>query len=448
MLHVFNADTGAELWSYIPSFVIPNLNGLSKISGFTHKYFVDGTPAVGDVDMKNTVGANGNGTDWRTIVVGGLGKGGNGFYALDVTNPSAGSESAAASKVLWEFPNSATQGTYGSMVGYSFGKPIIVKTAASGWVVLVTSGYNNGDSTGGDGQGYLFVLNARTGAVIKAISTGVGSASSPSGLTYISAYVENADVDNTTDYVYGGDLLGNVWRFDLSDSNTNRWSVTKLASLVDAAGNAQPVTTSPELAKISTPSGFKRMVYVGTGRYLGNSDVPGSVSTQTMYGLVDDTTTTPLISPLRSSLQAQTFVTSTPTSRTASANTVDYATKGGWYIDLPSTGERINTDPTVGNSVLAFVTNIPSSDSCVPGGSSWIYFLDFKTGGKVDDPAAYSSTYLGNSLGSRPVLIQLPSGAIKALVRQSDASTNVLSTPSATPIGGVRRVSWREIPDA
>lgn len=445
MLHAFNAATGDERWAYIPSFVIPKLNGLTKTSGFAHRYFVDGTPVAGDVDMQNTSGANGNSNDWRTILVGGLGKGGAGFYALDVTNPVMANESALASKVLWEFPNASTSTTYKVNVGYSFGKPVIVKTASAGWVVLVTSGYNNGDDTGGDGKGYLFVLNPSNGNVIKTISTGVGTNTSPSGLAQIAAYVENADVDNTTDFVYGGDLLGNVWRFDLTGS-INSWGVARLATLTDASSNPQPVTTAPELARISTPSGFKRMVYVGTGKYLGTSDVPAGTATQSMYGLVDNGAATPLISPLRSNLQAQSYQTNTTTARTASTNIVDYATKKGWYIDMTLPGERINTDPALGNSVLAFVTNIPSSDQCVPGGTSWLHFLDFRTGGKIDDPTAYSSTYLGNSLGSRPVLIQLPSGAIKAIVRQSDASTSVVGAPTDTPISGIRRVNWREIP--
>lgn len=465
MLHAFDAGTGAEKWAYIPKLVFANLNGLTKKTGFAHQYFVDSTPAVTDVDFKQTNGATGSGTDWRTILVGGLGKGGRGYYALDVTNPVPASEADAAAKVLWEFPNDGNKDThigntstptYSQIMGYSFGKPIVVKTAAEGWVVLIPSGYNNAT-----GQGYLIVLNARTGAVIKVIDTpSAGTADNPSGLAHISGYVENSDVDNTVDYVYGGDLLGNVWRFDLTAANTNSWSVVKLATLVDAAGTAQPVTTAPDLAKIDIGNfTFKRMVYVGTGQYLGDSDVPGTVGakasatqTQTMYALVDDQTNTPLISPLRANLQEQTFTTAGDgLTRTVSSTEFSYAggsAKKGWYIDLPVTGERINTDPAIGIGVLTFVTNIPGDDPCEPGGSSWVNSVDYRTGGFVVSPGiTHSSTYLGKVLGSRVVLIKLESGSVKGLIRKSDANTETTEIPGTPPSGSMKRVSWRELAD-
>ncbi len=139
-------------------------------------------------------------------------------------------------------------------------------------------------------------MNPRTGAVIRRIDTGVGTTSSPAGLTKISGYVENADLDNTVTYVYGGDLLGNVWRFDLTDASSSNWSVTKLAALVDSTGIAQPVTVEPELATITISGADYRFVYVGTGQYLGTSDV-STTQTQTMYGLIDNLTATPLMSP-------------------------------------------------------------------------------------------------------------------------------------------------------
>ena len=133
-------------------------------------------------------------------------------------------------------------------IGYTYGKPVIVKTKAHGWVALVTSGYNNGtdtpadgtNGTGGDGSGYLFVLNARTGALLHVFDTKAGSAASPSGLAYISAYVENPQLDNTVQYVYGGDLLGNVWRFDLNNASTSSWRLQKLTALVNGSGQVQP----------------------------------------------------------------------------------------------------------------------------------------------------------------------------------------------------------------
>lgn len=470
MLHAFNATTGAEEWSFIPNLVMGSLNNLSSKATFTHKYYVDGTPVSGDVDFQNVSGATGSGTDWRTILVGGLGKGGRGYYALDVTTPIASSEAAVASKVLWEFPNSITNATARANaianMGYSFGKPIIVKTKAEGWVILVTSGYNNGTNagdSGGDGLGHLYVINPKTGDLIKDIpTTGCNSTptSTPCGLAQISAYVENWTVDNETDYVYGGDLSGNVWRFNLSGNNKTSWAVSKLAVLKDASSAVQPITTAPELSKISIGGSDKRFVYVGTGQYLGDSDVPcppagcppgktqnaHAVQTQTMYALIDDLSST-LTEPVRNVLQQQTLTTApSGTQRTISNNSVDFATKKGWYIDLPSTGERVNTDPTLASGALIFTSNIPETTVCVPGGSSWLYFIDYKTGGLVSgSTVSWSGSSMGQTLASRPVVIQLPSGKIVVLIRKSDATTAKEDAPLPMGSSGSKRVSWREI---
>lgn len=474
MLHMFLAADGAESWAYVPNLLFnmrdasypaaSTLNMLSRRSGYNHKYYVDATPVVGDVDFSNTEGVSGNpDPDWRTILVGGLGKGGRGYYALDVTTATATSEANAASKVLWEFPNSATDATLKLNIGFTYGKPIIVKTAAYGWVVLVTSGYNNGTDSGGTGIGYLWVLDAKTGDVLNTISTTVGSAADPSGLAFIAAYVENGNIDNTTDYVYGGDLKGNVWRFDLTDaSGTITYTVKRLAILKDAAGNTQPITTTPELSKISVGGTDKRFVYVGTGRYLGDIDVDTN-GAQSMYGLIDDLTApsgiTPVIPDLtRASLQVQTFLTTSATERTVSATAVDFATKKGWYIDLPGCAvlsgascsegsERVNTDPVLVLGALIFSSNIPSdNDECSPGGSSWLTVLDYKSGGFLTgSTVSWSSTFLGNALASRPVPIKLPSGAVKVLVRKSDETIVVPPVPLPSSSTSGTRVSWKEV---
>ena len=460
MLHAFNAATGAEAWAYVPNLLIPSLANLSLRPGFSHKFYVDGTPTVADVDFNRTGGVVNNAAgDWRTLLVGGLNKGGYGYYALDVSAGPPADEAAAAANVLWEFPNSATAGQVVANLGYSFGKPIIAKTADQGWVVLVTSGYNNsrtvnvgGVNFTGDGNGHLFVLNAKTGALIEDIPTrvgniAVGNNASPSGLAAISGYVESADVDNTVTQVYGGDLIGNVWRFDLTGPS-NGWNVRRLAELVDGAGNAQPVTTAPELASILEGNNVFRFVYVGTGRYLGDSDVV-SVATQTMYGLIDDRTAAPTINPLRANLQEQTLTLQANGDRKASGTPFDLTgpqLKRGWYIDLPASGERVNTDPQLALGTLVFTSNIPSGQVCVPGGSSFLNYLDYRTGGALTySVGGWASVSLGNALASRPLLIRLPSGAVRALIRLSDGRT--LTFPLPTPPPQIRRISWRELPD-
>lgn len=491
MLHAFKATDGVEAWAYIPHQLLKDaststtsnlLNNLSKKS-FSHKYLIDATPVLSDVDFSQTDGLSGNpDPDWRSILVGGLGNGGRGYYALDVTCPlgatvsTTGScaqsldESTVAQKVLWEFPASAptipsngitctsARGvSTANLVGRTFGKPIVVKNNSGKWVVLVSSGYNNGgstsgaDYTGGDGQGYLFILNPRSGAIIDVLCTGSGTAASPSGLAHISAYVDNTNLDNTVKYVYGGDLNGNLWRFNFT---SNSPSVTKVAVLKDSSGNTQPITVEPDMAKLLVNSVTRPMVYVGTGKLLSDSDV-SSTQTQTIYGLLDDpsiTSSGPVIAEtsgnIRGNLQQQTLTTATSTTRALTNSSVDYTSgsKKGWYVDLPISGERVNTNPYIVQGALVVTSNIPSATACVPGGSSWFNVFDYKTGGLLSGSnSTYSSEFLGNALASRPVVIKLPSGEVKALVRSSDAKTIVKNVPIPGTSSSARRISWREV---
>lgn len=473
MVHAFDAGTaahgatagtpgtGRELWAFFPSMLFPDLNNISRVAGFVQKTYVDGTPVVGDVDFNKTPNQTSGSSSWATIAVGGLGKGGRGYYALNVTSTVAATEEAAAAKVMWEFPDDRAAHKAVKMdVGWTFGKPIITKTAL-GWVVLVASGYNNGTNpgdSGGTGRGYLFVLDARTGDLIRTLDTGAGSAATPSGLAYISGYAENADTNNLVEFVYGGDTLGNVWRFDLRAATAAAWTVTKLAQLVDSTGNFQPVTSEPELSKIRVGGVDRRFVYIGTGMLLGDKDLPGvpspnahSSQTQTMYALIDDLATPALpnaaISPLRASLQRQTFSAIAGTgNRNASATEPNYATQKGWYIDLPDTGERIDFRPVLGASALVFVSNVPSSDLCTLGGHSFFNVLDFRTGGKrTTDPTIPSSVRFSNAHLSAPVLAKLSSGLVVGIVQTSNAT--IIANPAATSsAGGVtKRRSWREL---
>jgi type IV pilus assembly protein PilY1 len=455
LLHVFNAASGAEEWAYVPGLLLPTLARLSRtlVQGFTHRYYVDGTPTVGDVDFIRTggVASTASSNNWRTILVGGLGKGGRGYYALDITDGVPATEAAAAANVLWEFPNSSTTAQVVANLGYSFGKPIIAKAGDRGWVVLVTSGYNNMDTVNGvtgDGLGHLFVLNAKTGELISDIPTGVKATSSPSGLAAFSGYLDNAAVDNTVTQVYAGDLEGNVWRFDLTGQSTG-WKVSKLATLVDDSGKPQPLTTAPELALIREQNASYRFVYVGTGKYLADSDVATNAK-QSMYGLVDDLSANPTIDPLRSQLQEQTL-TSSGNQRSATSTKFELSgssRKKGWYIDLPASGERVSTDPQLALGRLIFTSNIPSSLLCDPGGSSYLNFLDYRTGGGLAPVAGVtqlSSLFLGDALASRPVLVQLSNGLVGVVVRLSNDTNFTGSVPP--PVSIVRRVSWRELPD-
>ena len=458
MLHAFDAQTGAEEWAYVPGLLLPRIKNLADPSA-PFQATVDGFITVGDADLGRTQG--GTGTDWRTMLVSGLGRGGKGFFALDITTPTAATDSAVADKVLWEFPASGS--TDAANVGYSFSRPILVKhelvandgtRSGAGWVVLVSSGYNNGGS--GDGKGYLYVLNARTGAVIRAIGTNVGSATDPSGLGQISAWVDDDNTDNSVRWVYGGDLKGNLWRFDLTAADPSSWTVTKLASLTDGS-NPQPITVAPELARIKQSSSVVNVVAVGTGRYLGDKDVPGTpnassdaTQTQSFYVIKDAIDTSRRYSAVdRSSLESRTLSTLGDGKRGLSETmtAIDWAQDAGWYVDLNLSGERVNADPFIAHTTVTFVTNVPSADPCKPGGSSHLFQFDLVSGSYALGPnnLSHVSTPLGNALATRPVLVKLPSGKVVALIRKSDGSTTVREVEVPVSGGSIRRLSWREL---
>jgi type IV pilus assembly protein PilY1 len=443
MMHAFDASNGNELWAYVPSLVFPNLSELAS-PNYQHHFYVDGTPAVGDVDFGNAGGSTGS-PSWRTMLVGGLRLGGQGFYALDITDPTAGGETVVAGKVLWEFPAATTPAAYSVNVGYSFGKPLIVKTAAYGWVVVVTSGYNN---PVGDFRGHLFFLNPVNGQVLVDLPTpaGFGSSANPVNLAQISGFVPNPAMGLIIDSIYGGDNLGDVWRFDVSDTNPANWAVHRLATLTDAVGNPQPVTSAPELTTINSVTPNKRVVLIGTGRLLGSSDITSS-NVQSMYALVDDRSASPTIASPRTQLTQKTLTIGAGGIRNINSDTVDWTNSKGWYFDFP-TGERVTGDPVVAYGSLVFTTNLPSPVACSSG--SYLYAVNVATGGQLPSSnfapgeTAWTGKYVAQSLATRPVVVVLPSGQINSLIRAGDGSIVSDRLPLAWN-RQVRKAGWKEI---
>jgi Tfp pilus tip-associated adhesin PilY1 len=447
MLHAFDAATGEEAWAFIPKLVLPNLFKLADNNyANTHQFYVDGAPTVGDVyDVLPSPAA------WKTILVGGLNKGGKGYYALDVTDP-------AAPKALWEFGwsdacwdgEAAGVGT-DCHVGYSFGRPIISKLQDGTWVVLLTSGLNNvnAPAKAGDGQGYLYVLNAVTGKLVAKISTGAGDTGTPSGLNQINNFVDNSLLNNTSLRVYGVDLLGNVWRFDVNDNLAPEGlDAILLGTASDPDGQPQPLTTRPELGEIE---GYP-WIFVGSGRLLGLSDLPDT-QTQSVYGFKDPLTGSPAYADadLRAALNALQMtkvVTEAATYRTL-ACIGDCASSNGWVVDLPDVGERVNTDLKLQLGTLTFASNVPSNSACSIGGYSWLNFMDFRTGLAVLTSADLAvSRRLNDTLAVGTNILRLSDGRVVVVVIGSgDKPPEVVELPVLTPAPAGKRVSWREVID-
>lgn len=437
MMHAFAADTGAERWAYIPSMVIPNLWKLADIN-YAHVNYVNGSPITTDICTANCT--NNATAVWKTILVGGLSGGGRGYYALDITDPVTPS-------LLWEFTPAQD-----SDLGYSFGLPVVTRKADGTWVVIVTSGYDNGTQSAdlavnntpvGTGRGYLYVLNASTGAIISKISTGVGSATTPSGLAKFAVYNDDPS-GNLAGYAYGGDLFGNLWRFDINATTSatlGTGSVMKFAELKAPDGTAQPITTSPVLAKILE----KRVILVGTGKYLETSDLTNT-QIQTQYAIKDDDATTTLVNP-RASLVQQTLTNAAGVAtRNGSNNPVNFGTGRGWYVDFPDSKERVNIDSRLIEGTLILPTIVPSNTVCTPGGFGWLNFLNFETGGAIDATgkagAKYDSTIVGVNvifIGGKPIV-----ETVTSTNPTPEKDPNVLFRASNSQFVG-KRVLWREM---
>src|SRR5690606_4221176 len=351
MLPAFILANGNELLPFIPGIVDWHALGTLSRPDYAHRYFVDGPVVVST--RQQTPGQN--------ILVGALGKGGKGLFALDVTNPST----FGVANFKWELADTA-----GGNMGLIQGRPIIGKMAGGTNVGIVSNGGNSNT-----GRAALIVINLATGAAIREIDTGVGSAAAPSGLAEPAAmYGQDG---RTTAYVYAGYMQGNVWKFDMSSASPGSWSFRRLFTATDAAGNRQPITGGVTLA--IHPVTNERWVFAGTGRYLTSGDVANE-NTQGMYGFKEHTV------PLTREDLTQRTVTSTGTTpngypvRAFQARTNLPNGSYGWYIDLPVRGERIVQAPQVVSTFLVTASMIPSGDACESDGSGYSCALDAFTG--------------------------------------------------------------------
>ncbi len=154
MVHAFDAASGEEAWAYIPSMVIPELKNLTK-SPYYHRYLVDGGMTANDVK----IGSAGTKNDWHTVLVGALGAGGKGLFALDVTDPTAFNETFAAAKIMWEITPSSSG--YGDL-GDTYSEPLIVRLNTDQWAVIVGNGYNSAT-----GKAVLYLNDIKNGTLIK-----------------------------------------------------------------------------------------------------------------------------------------------------------------------------------------------------------------------------------------------------------------------------------------
>jgi type IV pilus assembly protein PilY1 len=326
-------------------------------------------------------------------------------FGLDVTDPI----NFDGSKVLWEIsdtesPIAADRTTdtstirgFGNNLGYTLPQPSIAKMQDGSWAAIVANGYASYNNLA-----VLYIINAQTGALIKALDTQAGSATTPNGLSTPIAVDTNND--KMVDAIYAGDLLGNLWKFDVSSNNSASWNVAHngaplFVACTDASNcntTRQPITSKPQVGNVGTSqTSGGVMVYFGTGKYfeLIDNDVTNP-QLQTFYGIWDNNVTVS-----KSNLQQQSIIAEVTSGvfnlRATSDTEVIYPTSKGWYMNLlqpsakTSIGERVVSTPLLRNGKIIFVTLIPippvGNDVCgaAAGSTSWLMELDGITGKRL-----------------------------------------------------------------
>jgi type IV pilus assembly protein PilY1 len=387
----FTNNDGMELLAYMPGTVLSTIHSSTNANvdfsntQYGHNFFVDATPGTGDLYYNGA---------WHSWLVGGLGAGGNAIYALDITNPGSFSENSAASLVKGEWTSASISCTNvtscGNNLGNTYGTPQIRRLHDGQWALIFGNGFG---SASGDAGIFVGVLNTNTGApTFYYLSTGTGSASSPNGIAFTTP--ADLDGDHVTDYVYAGDLQGNIWRFDLTSATESNWAVTPGPLFKAPAG--QPITTAPIVASGAPSPGMVQqlMILFGTGQkqpLTNASAATYATATQSLYGVWDwnlkswDSISTVQYAAMtaastglsgnhtlaQANLQLQTVTINATTGDREIANNATIcwagqtgcsggAAKFGWYLNLPGAQEQVIFNPALVAQALTVNSIVPA----------------------------------------------------------------------------------------
>lgn len=497
LLHAFNSADGEEVFSYIPSWLGPKLPALTNATYNTgnHQSLMDGSPVVAEALVDST---------WKTVLVSGTGGGGQGVFALDVTNPDA----FDASKVMWEFTDHDD-----ADMGNVIGRPQILKfrTSAIGatttykWFAVIPSGVNNYASDGhvsATGRPALFLLDlSKPSTTAWTLGTNYykislrysGDTSStptstiPTGLANFKA---TGGPNDEVALIYAGDLQGNLWKIDFTVLGFDEWKTSSSSpALTTALDKLSPFTTSSvaipffiskngttssatvqpitmEPAVLRGPGGGVVIMF-GTGKYLESNDnvVSSSTQVQSVYALFDNGTTDGKATTAPASiipsngrliagsitsagvLSVPAFVWGRPTTDS------DTTQRAGWYFNFTNAGERqISGFGIFGNKVV-FGSVIPPdavSDAC-GSGTGYQYAVNIATGTGTKEVSQVG-------LLGEPFVLEVGAGALtvsdsvgrrvktttgQIILQGSTGLKAVAAQPTDTSIVG--RLSWRQI---
>ncbi|EMT8472034.1 pilus assembly/adherence protein PilC, partial [Neisseria gonorrhoeae] len=378
MVHIFKKNGGSDersynlKLSYIPgtmprkgiesndSTLAKELRAFAEKGYVGDRYGVDGGFVLRQVNL--------NGQD-RVFMFGAMGFGGRGAYALDLSKIN---ENYPAAAPLFDVKDGDNNGKNRVKVklGYTVGTPQIGKTQNGKYAAFLASGYAAKDIVSSDNTTALYVydLGNGSGSLIKKIEApgGKGGLSSPT--------LVDKDLDGTVDIAYAGDRGGNMYRFDLSDSNPDKWSVSTIFE------GGKPITSAPAVSRLAD----KRVVIFGTGSDLTEDDVLNT-DEQYIYGIFDDDKAANNVNASRgvlgSGLLEQNLTQENKTLFLSNNKASGGSNGKGWVVRLRE-GERVTVKPTV---VLrtAFVTIRKYTDTDKCGAQTAILGINTADGGAL-----------------------------------------------------------------
>ena len=457
----YDAGTGEELFGYVPYNLLENLADFLPGDLTKHGYYVDSSPRVADVWIDNNSNGTKESSEWRTVLISGLRKGGYGFFALDVTAPPTGTDYTNYPKVLWEY-------TDGANVGESWSEPFIGKvkvtdgsTTRDRWVAI----FGGGVGMGSVGRS-LVVLDIATGHALKTFT-------STDGINNVIPAPPTAvlDANGYIKFVYVADLAGAVYKFNLWNAATvssfsvspsspptvtgTQWTVNRI---FQPASGGQPVYHRVEPGAISETS---RYLFFGTG----NQESPISDGgAGKFYAIMDSDSSTSLI---------QEGVPGTLANLTGNLGTgTGSPTANGWYVNLASivnsaantadththAAEKVLSDPVVFYNAVYFTTFTPNpADPCTGGGIARVYGINMINataalysivgyGQKPTGDKVGYYVYAGNPEGgipSSPSLSIYPSGQSSIFIGFSTGAIKEIKIESPPHMKNIK--SWKEI---
>jgi len=494
-------NDGQEALAYMPAAVVNTIHSTATSNkldfaspSYTHNIYVDATPGTGELYYNGA---------WHTWLVGGLGGGTNtggpiadntstgtgAIYALDITDPSTFSEGNASTLVIGEWTPATISCTNvtncGNNLGNTYGTPVIRRLHNGSWAALFGNGLNSVNGTAGM---YIMLVDAKGATSFRYLDTGSGSTTNKNGIAYVTP--ADLDGDHITDYVYAGDLFGNIWRFDLSSQDPAAWSVSSKPLFTTSAG--QPISSQVAVASVpgSGSGGSPRvLVAFGTGQLtpatLTSAATPAKTP-QALYGIWDwnmnawnamapaTAQYASLTAPqtvTTSSLLQQSITKEIPATDTTMAEklissqkvcwqgSTDCATNNqyGWTLPLPTAqNEQVIYNPKLQSGVLNINTVVPAvqnvlSCSSTPA-SGYSYGLSVATGGATPSPYFYDAN--GNYLVSGGIGVSAVgmsgtgtstfvniNGKVYAVMQTADGTPKFIQiNPAATGVGS--RVNW------